>query len=182
MRPLKDLLQTDDVTRRHIGPTEAEQAEMLAELGVSSLDELTETTLPEAIRFTGELNVGGPVTEAQALADLKAVAAKNKVFRSYIGMGYHGTHVPPVILRNMMENPGWYTAYTPYQAEISQGRLELLFHFQTLVTELTGLPVASARITIGACRPFEPCTVITRTRFSPAPASRLSSPSPASNH
>ncbi|MDO4246012.1 MAG: glycine dehydrogenase (aminomethyl-transferring), partial [Deinococcus sp.] len=112
-RPLSDLLQTNDFTARHIGPSEAEQAEMLEALGVSSLDELTETTLPEAIQFKGDLSAGAGVTEAQALADLKAVAQKNKVFRSYIGMGYSGTHVPPVILRNMLENPGWYTAYTP---------------------------------------------------------------------
>ncbi|MDL2343356.1 aminomethyl-transferring glycine dehydrogenase [Deinococcus sp. MIMF12] len=162
MRPLNQLLQTDDFTRRHIGPTEVEQAEMLAELGVSSLDELTETTLPEAIRFTGELNVGGPVTEAQALADLKAVAAKNKVFRSYIGMGYHGTHVPPVILRNMLENPGWYTAYTPYQAEISQGRLEMLLNFQQTVMDLTGMPVSNASLLDEATAAAEAMTLAKR--------------------
>ncbi|MPY66951.1 aminomethyl-transferring glycine dehydrogenase [Deinococcus sp. SDU3-2] len=162
MRPLNELLQTDDFTRRHIGPTEAEQAEMLTELGVSSLDELTETTLPEAIRFTGELNVGGPVTEAQALADLKAVAAKNKVFRSYIGMGYHGTHVPPVILRNMLENPGWYTAYTPYQAEISQGRLEMLLNFQQTVMDLTGMPVSNASLLDEATAAAEAMTLAKR--------------------
>ncbi|WP_104991251.1 aminomethyl-transferring glycine dehydrogenase [Deinococcus sp. NW-56] len=161
-RPLSELLQTDDFTRRHIGPTEAEQAEMLAELGVSSLDELTETTLPEAIRFTGELKVGGPVTEAQALADLKAVAAKNKVFRSYIGMGYHGTHVPPVILRNMLENPGWYTAYTPYQAEISQGRLEMLLNFQQTVMDLTGMPVSNASLLDEATAAAEAMTLAKR--------------------
>ncbi|MFC4426352.1 aminomethyl-transferring glycine dehydrogenase [Deinococcus navajonensis] len=145
-RSLSDLLQTHDFTARHLGPSEAEQADMLAELGVSSLDDLTETTLPEAIQFHGELKAGEGVTEAQALADLKVVAAKNKVFRSYIGMGYYGTHTPPVILRNMLENPGWYTAYTPYQAEISQGRLEMLLNFQQVVMDLTGMPISNASL------------------------------------
>ncbi|WP_102128279.1 aminomethyl-transferring glycine dehydrogenase [Deinococcus planocerae] len=162
MRPLTDLLQTDDFTSRHIGPTEAEQAEMLAELGVSSLDELTETTLPESIRFTGELKVGGPVTEAQALADLKAVASKNKVFRSYIGMGYYGTNVPAVIGRNILENPGWYTAYTPYQAEISQGRLEMLLNFQQTVMDLTGMPVSNASLLDEATAAAEAMTLAQR--------------------
>ena len=128
-RPLTELLQTDDFTRRHIGPTPAEQAAMLAELGYSSLDELTVATVPAAILRHDPIAAGGPVTEAQAIADLKRVAQKNKVFRSYIGMGYSGTHTPPVVLRNILENPGWYTAYTPYQAEIAQGRLEMLLNF-----------------------------------------------------
>ncbi|GAA5534933.1 aminomethyl-transferring glycine dehydrogenase [Deinococcus aluminii] len=162
MRPLNELLQTDDFTRRHIGPSEAEQAEMLAALGVASLDELTETTLPESIRFGGELKVGGPVTEAQALADLKAVADKNKVFRSYIGMGYYGTLTPNVILRNMLENPGWYTAYTPYQAEISQGRLEMLLNFQQMVIDLTGMPVSNASLLDEATAAAEAMTLAKR--------------------
>ncbi|WP_019586329.1 aminomethyl-transferring glycine dehydrogenase [Deinococcus apachensis] len=162
MRPLNELMQTDEFTRRHIGPSEAEQAEMLAALGVSSLDELVESTLPESIRFEGELQVGGPVTEAQALADLKAVAAKNKVFRSYIGMGYYGTHVPPVIGRNMLENPGWYTAYTPYQAEISQGRLEMLLNFQQMVMDLTGMPVSNASLLDEATAAAEAMTLAKR--------------------
>lgn len=162
MRPLTDLLQTDDFTRRHLGPTEAEQAEMLAELGVSSLDELTATTLPESIRFAGELKVEGPVSEAQALADLRAIAAKNKVFRSYIGLGYYGTNVPGVIQRNMLENPGWYTAYTPYQAEISQGRLEMLLNFQQMVMDLTGMPVANASLLDEATAAAEAMTLAKR--------------------
>ncbi len=145
-KSLSELLQTNDFTSRHIGPTAPEQAAMLAELGVASLDELTETTLPESIRFDGELNVGGPVTEAQALAELKALAGQNKVFRNYIGLGYSGTFTPGVILRNILENPGWYTAYTPYQAEISQGRLEMLLNFQQAVMDLTGMPVANASL------------------------------------
>ncbi|MEW6422479.1 MAG: aminomethyl-transferring glycine dehydrogenase [Deinococcota bacterium] len=162
MRPLNELLQIDDFTRRHIGPSEEEQAEMLAALGVASLDELTETTLPESIRFRGELKVGGPVTEAQALADLKAVADKNKVFRSYIGMGYYGTTTPNVILRSMLENPGWYTAYTPYQAEISQGRLEMLLNFQQMVMDLTAMPVANASLLDEATAAAEAMTLAKR--------------------
>ncbi|PNY81045.1 aminomethyl-transferring glycine dehydrogenase [Deinococcus koreensis] len=162
MRPLTELLQTTDFTDRHIGPTAAEQAEMLAELGVASLDELSDTTLPESIRFAGELNVGGPVTEAQALADLKRVAAKNRVFRSYIGMGYHGTHTPGVILRNLLENPGWYTAYTPYQAEISQGRLEMLLNFQQTVMDLTAMPVSNASLLDEATAAAEAMTLAKR--------------------
>ncbi|WP_034386891.1 aminomethyl-transferring glycine dehydrogenase [Deinococcus sp. YIM 77859] len=162
MRPLNELLNTDDFTRRHIGPSEAEQAEMLAALGVASLDELIETTLPESIRFEGELQVGGPVTEAQALADLRALATQNQVFRSYIGMGYYGTHTPNVILRNMLENPGWYTAYTPYQAEISQGRLEMLLNFQQMVMDLTGMPVAGASLLDEATAAAEAMTLARR--------------------
>ncbi|GGN40055.1 aminomethyl-transferring glycine dehydrogenase [Deinococcus daejeonensis] len=161
-RSLTDLLQTADFLDRHVGPTEAEQAAMLAELGVGSLDELSDTTLPESIRFTGDLNVGGPVTEAQALADLKAVAAKNKVFRSYIGMGYSGTHTPGVILRNMLENPGWYTAYTPYQAEISQGRLEMLLNFQQAIMDLTAMPVCNASLLDEATAAAEAMTLAKR--------------------
>lgn len=162
-RSLTDLLQTADFLDRHVGPTAAEQAAMLAELGVGSLDELSDTTLPESIRFTGDLNVGGPVTEAQALADLKAVAAKNRVFRSYIGMGYSGTHTPPTILRNMLENPGWYTAYTPYQAEISQGRLEMLLNFQQAIMDLTAMPVCNASLLDEATAAAEAMTLAQRS-------------------
>ncbi|MFC3832794.1 MULTISPECIES: aminomethyl-transferring glycine dehydrogenase [Deinococcus] len=163
MRSLTDLLQTTDFTDRHIGPTPEDQAAMLSELGVASLDELSDTTLPESIQFRGELQVGGPVTEAQALADLKAVAAKNKVFRSYIGMGYSGTHTPGVILRNMLENPGWYTAYTPYQAEISQGRLEMLLNFQQTVMDLTAMPVCNASLLDEATAAAEAMTLAKRS-------------------
>ncbi|QFP77750.1 aminomethyl-transferring glycine dehydrogenase [Deinococcus sp. AJ005] len=162
-RPLSELLNTNDFTRRHIGPSEQEQAQMLDALGLSSLDELIETTLPEAIQFHGELTAGPGVTEAQALADLKAVAQKNKVFRSYIGMGYAGTHTPGVIGRNMLENPGWYTAYTPYQAEISQGRLEMLLNFQQMVMDLTGMPVSNASLLDEATAAAEAMTLAKRS-------------------
>jgi len=163
MKALQDLLQTNDFTARHLGPSEAEQAEMLAEFGLKSLDELTDTTLPAAIRFEGDLNAGDGVTEAQALADLKALAQQNKVFRSYIGTGYYGTHVPPVILRNMLENPGWYTAYTPYQAEISQGRLEMLLNFQQTVMDLTGMPISNASLLDEATAAAEAMTLAKRS-------------------
>ncbi|MFC6591638.1 aminomethyl-transferring glycine dehydrogenase [Deinococcus lacus] len=162
-RTLKDLLQTDDFIRRHIGPGPEDQAEMLGVLGVSSLDELTDTTLPDSIKFKGDLEVGDPVPEPQALAELRELASQNKVFRSYIGMGYSGTHVPPVILRNIMENPGWYTAYTPYQAEISQGRLEMLLNFQQMVMDLTGMPVANASLLDEATAAAEAMTLAKRS-------------------
>ena len=162
-RPLSELLQTDDFTRRHIGPSEGEQATMLNELGYDSLGAFIGTVVPAAIVRPDEMTVGGPVTEAQAIADLKAVAAKNKVFRSYIGMGYSGTHTPPVVLRNILENPGWYTAYTPYQAEISQGRLEMLLNFQQMVMDLTGMEVANASLLDEATAAAEAMTLAKRT-------------------
>ncbi len=162
-KPLTDLLQTDDFTRRHIGPTLAEQAAMLAELGYSSLDELTVATVPAAILRHDPIAAGGPVTEAQAIADLKRVAQKNKVFRSYIGMGYSGTHTPPVVLRNILENPGWYTAYTPYQAEIAQGRLEMLLNFQQMVMDMTGMEVSNASLLDEATAAAEAMTLAKRS-------------------
>ena len=131
---------------RHIGPGARETRAMLAALGVPSLDTLVAQAVPKSIRLDRPLALPAPAGEAEALAELSAVMAKNTVLKSFIGAGYSGVHVPPVIQRNMFENPAWYTAYTPYQAEISQGRLEMLFNFQTLVSELTGLPVASASL------------------------------------
>ncbi len=131
---------------RHIGPGPLEQRAMLAALGVTSVDTLISQAVPKSIRLDRPLDLPEPASEAEALAELSAMMNRNEVLKSFIGAGYHGVHVPPVIQRNMFENPAWYTAYTPYQAEISQGRLEMLFHFQTLVAELTGLPVASASL------------------------------------
>ncbi len=131
---------------RHIGPSAADTRAMLAALGVPSLETLVSQAVPRSIRLNRALALPAPATEAEALAELSTKIAGNTVLKSFIGTGYHGVNVPPVIQRNLFENPAWYTAYTPYQAEISQGRLELLFHFQTLVTELTGLPVASASL------------------------------------
>ncbi|QKC90298.1 glycine dehydrogenase (aminomethyl-transferring) [Mesorhizobium sp. NZP2234] len=131
---------------RHIGPDVSDVRAMLAVIGVPSVETLISQAVPQSIRLDLPLALPAPASEAEALAELSATMAGNTVLKSFIGAGYHGVHVPPVIQRNLFENPAWYTAYTPYQAEISQGRLEMLFNFQTLVTELTGLPVASASL------------------------------------
>ncbi|MBZ9659581.1 aminomethyl-transferring glycine dehydrogenase [Mesorhizobium sp. ESP-6-4] len=131
---------------RHIGPGVNDVRAMLAVIGVPSVETLISQAVPRSIRLDLPLNLPAPASEAEALAELSAIMAKNTVLKSFIGAGYHGVFVPPVIQRNLFENPAWYTAYTPYQAEISQGRLEMLFNFQTLVAELTGLPVASASL------------------------------------
>jgi glycine dehydrogenase len=130
--------------RRHIGPQPADVAGMLSVVGAATLEDLIEETVPAAIRSKGPLELPAARTEEQALADLAAIAAGNQIFKSCIGMGYYGTHTPAVIRRNILENPGWYTAYTPYQAEIAQGRLEALLNFQTMVCDLTGMEIANA--------------------------------------
>ena len=140
------LSPTDTFIHRHIGPSDAEITEMLRTLGYNSLDDLTNATIPPSIRLTKPLTIGPPRGEHETLADLKQIASQNKVFRSFIGQGYYDTITPPVIQRNILENPGWYTQYTPYQAEISQGRLEALLNFQTMVEDLTALPVANASL------------------------------------
>ena len=131
---------------RHIGPRKSEINEMLEELGLKNIDELIEKTIPESIHIKSELNIGNGLDEFSLLKKIKSIASKNKVARSYIGTGYYGTITPPVIQRNILENPGWYTAYTPYQAEISQGRLEALLNYQTMVTEMTGLNISNASL------------------------------------
>ena len=131
---------------RHVGPRTRDEREMLKSLGVPSLETLISQAVPRSIRLERPMDLPAAASEAEALAELSAVMSGNKVFKSFLGQGYHGTFTPPVIQRNLFENPAWYTAYTPYQAEISQGRLEMLFNFQTLVAELTGLPVASASL------------------------------------
>ncbi len=138
--------QQTEFTHRHIGPNEEEASEMLRTIGATSLDELIDKTVPPAIRLQQPLETGGPISEYEYLAELKETASLNKVFRSYIGRGYYNTIVPSVILRNVFENPGWYTQYTPYQAEIAQGRLESLLNFQTMVSDLTALPIANASL------------------------------------
>ncbi len=130
--------------QRHIGPSEPEQQEMLAAVGYAALDDLTGAALPAGIAADSELSLPGPLTEEQALAELRRLASMNQVLTSMIGLGYYGTITPAVIRRNLLENPAWYTAYTPYQPEISQGRLEALLNFQTMVADLTALPVAGA--------------------------------------
>src|SRR5687767_5946199 len=140
------LAPAESFVPRHIGPTDADMAEMLATLGFASLDELINATIPSKIRYRGSLDLPPGRSEAQVLADFRALAAKNRVFRSFIGMGYSDCITPPVIQRNVLENPAWYTAYTPYQAEIAQGRLEALLTFQTMVIDLTGLSIANASL------------------------------------
>ena len=137
---------TQNFSLRHIGPRKSEINEMLEELGLKNIDELIEKTIPESIHVKSELNIGNGLDEFSLLKKIKSIASKNKVARSYIGTGYYGTITPPVIQRNILENPGWYTAYTPYQAEISQGRLEALLNYQTMVTEMTGLNISNASL------------------------------------
>jgi glycine dehydrogenase len=132
--------------RRHIGPDAEAQAKMLAQVGYGSLDELTDAAVPGAIRGAGALGLPPARTEAEVLAELRELAGRNQVLAPMIGLGYYGTFTPPVILRNVLENPAWYTAYTPYQPEISQGRLEALLNFQTMVADLTGLPTSGASL------------------------------------
>jgi glycine cleavage system P protein (glycine dehydrogenase) len=143
---MNNLEHPDKFVRRHIGPNDDEIKEMLNVIGINSVDELIEQTIPEQIRIKEKLNLCDPVSEYKFLEDLKEIANKNQVFKSYIGMGYNHTITPPVIQRNILENPGWYTQYTPYQAEIAQGRLEALMNFQTAIIDLTGLPIANSSL------------------------------------
>ncbi len=145
-RSLDELEDRGRFIARHIGPGPDEQARMLEALGLSSLDELVDLVVPASIRWDKPLDLGAAVSETEALARLRAMAGRNEIYTSLIGMGYHGTITPPVILRNVLENPGWYTAYTPYQPEISQGRLEALLNFQTMVCDLTGMELANASL------------------------------------
>ena len=148
--------------QRHIGPSDDDQAQMLKSVGYASLDELTSAALPAGLAADRELNLPGPLTEEQALAELRRLAGRNEVLTSMIGLGYYGTVTPAVIRRNLLENPAWYTAYTPYQPEISQGRLEALINFQTVVEDLTGLPVAGASMLDEATAAAEAMTMARR--------------------
>jgi len=137
---------TDNFERRHIGPDAHDVEKMLHTIGVESLDQLIDETVPSKIRMQPPLDLPVGLSEREMLAELKKMASQNKIFKSYIGMGYYDCVTPPVILRNIMENPGWYTAYTPYQAEIAQGRLEALINYQTMVMDLTGMGIANASL------------------------------------
>ena len=139
-------MRVTEFADRHIGPSASDQHEMLATLGYDSLDALVRAAVPATIRSDDELAIGDACSETEALARLRALASRNEVFTSLIGLGYHDTITPPVIRRNVLENPAWYTAYTPYQPEISQGRLEALINFQTMVTDLTGTEIANASL------------------------------------
>ena len=140
------LTAADSFVPRHVGPSTSDIADMLGTLGYATLDDLIDATIPESIRFRKPLAIHAGRSEHEALAALRAIAVQNKIFRSYLGYGYHDTLTPPVIQRNILENPGWYTAYTPYQAEIAQGRLEALLNYQTMVMDLTGMEIANASL------------------------------------
>ena len=139
-------MNTNSFQRRHIGPSEKEQNEMLEAIGVESLEQLIQETIPEDIRLKKMIELDAPQSEYDYLSHIEEVSKKNKVFKSYIGLGYHEAILPSVIKRNILENPGWYTAYTPYQAEIAQGRLEALLNYQTMICDLTGMELANASL------------------------------------
>ena len=143
-RTLNDLQHAEQFASRHVGPNLEDQQAMLGLLGLNNLQQLIEQVVPESITNNNPLDLPTQCTESQALKELRQIANKNKIYKSFIGQGYYGTLTPNVILRNILENPAWYTAYTPYQPEISQGRLEALINFQTMVTDLTGLEIANA--------------------------------------
>ena len=144
MNPI--LTNSERFQDRHIGPNEADVEIMLKTVGAYSLSDLVEETIPRSIRLKHDLELKPALSESEFIAHAAELAKKNSICKSYIGMGYYGTVTPPVILRNVLENPGWYTQYTPYQAEISQGRLESLLNFQTMIVDLTGLEIANASL------------------------------------
>ena len=160
---LDELENPGEFVARHIGIGAADQARMLAIVGAASRRELVEGIVPRSIARSSAMAIPAAITEAAALAEMKAIAGKNKVLKSFIGQGYHGTHTPGVILRNVLENPAWYTAYTPYQAEISQGRLEALINFQTMVCDLTAMPIANASMLDEATAAAEAMTLAKRS-------------------
>jgi len=160
---LRDLEHHDAFIARHIGPNDAEIAHMLRVVGHDSLEAMTDAIVPANIKSAAPLALPEAMTEEEALTKIRAVADRNQVFRSFIGQGYYGTHTPKVILRNILENPAWYTAYTPYQAEISQGRMEALINFQTMITDLTGMEIASASLLDEATAAAEAMTLAKRS-------------------
>ena len=162
-KPLAELENASEFVARHIGIDEADEALMLKVIGSDSRRELIDGIVPRSIARSRAMAIPTAISEAAALAEMKAMAAKNKVFKNFIGQGYHGTHTPGVILRNILENPAWYTAYTPYQAEISQGRLEALINFQTMVCDLTGMPIANASMLDEATAAAEAMTLAKRS-------------------
>lgn len=163
VKPLGELENASEFIARHIGISDADEAHMLSVIGEASRRALIDSIVPRSIARSTGMDLPPAATEAAALAELKAIAAKNKVFKSFIGQGYYGTHTPGVILRNVLENPAWYTAYTPYQAEISQGRMEALVNFQTMVTDLTGMAIANASMLDEATAAAEAMTLAKRS-------------------
>ncbi|MGL4808897.1 MAG: glycine dehydrogenase (aminomethyl-transferring), partial [Giesbergeria sp.] len=161
--PLSALENAGEFLPRHIGIDAADEAHMLSVIGEASRRALIDGIVPRSIARGQAMDLPAPATEAVALAELKAIASKNKLLKSFIGQGYYGTHTPGVILRNILENPAWYTAYTPYQAEISQGRMEALVNFQTMVCDLTGMPIANASMLDEATAAAEAMTLAMRS-------------------
>ena len=168
--PLAALENATEFRGRHIGPSPADQAAMLTAIGAVSLDSLLDEIVPATIARHDAMRLPAALTEALALAELKGIASRNLLLTSFIGQGYHACHTPTVILRNILENPAWYTAYTPYQAEISQGRMEALVNFQTMVCDLTGMPIATASLLDEATAAAEAMTLAKRTSGSSSPA------------
>ena len=168
--PLAALENATEFRGRHIGPSPADQAAMLTAIGAASLDSLLDEIVPATIARHDAMRLPAALTEALALAELKGIASRNLLLTSFIGQGYHACHTPTVILRNILENPAWYTAYTPYQAEISQGRMEALVNFQTMVCDLTGMPIATASLLDEATAAAEAMTLAKRTSGSSSPA------------
>ena len=162
-KPLGELEDSHEFVARHIGVSEADQALMLQAVGAESRRALMARIVPTSIARRSAMAIPAPMSEAAALDELRAIASRNQVFRSHIGQGYYGTHTPGVILRNILENPAWYTAYTPYQAEISQGRLEALLNFQTMITDLTGMAIANASMLDEATAAAEAMTLAKRS-------------------
>ena len=160
---LRDLEHRAAFVERHIGPNDAEIATMLDVVGHASLDALTDAIVPASIKSKAPLALPDSLTEVDALAKIRTIAERNTVHRQFIGQGYYGTHTPNVILRNILENPAWYTAYTPYQAEISQGRMEALINFQTMVADLTGMEIANASLLDEATAAAEAMTLAKRS-------------------
>src|SRR3954454_18725983 len=159
-----DIFAPDPFESRHIGPDQADTAAMLKVVGAASLDTLIDEAIPSRIRLAKPLGLPARIPESQFHEELRGVAAKNQLFKSYLGLGYYPCVTPSVILRNVLENPGWYTPYTPYQAEIAQGRLEALLNFQTMVRDLTGMEVANASLLDEATAAAEAMTMLHRVQ------------------
>jgi len=166
--PLSELHESDAFARRHIGPSAPDEAHMLQAIGQPSRQALMDALVPPDIVQDRPMDLPPALSEAEALHELKTIAARNRVLKSFIGQGYYAAHTPGVIQRNILENPAWYTAYTPYQAEISQGRLEALLNFQTLVCDLTAMPVANASMLDEATAAAEAMALARRSAASPS--------------
>ena len=166
-KALTNLKKNNLFSKRHIGTNPNDREHMLQSIGFSSMDEFIDAVVPTNILKRDNIEIGEERTEEEVLAELKEIAIKNKVYKSFIGQGHYNTHTPKVILRNVFENPGWYTSYTPYQPEISQGRLEALINFQTMVSDLTGMELSNASLLDEATAAAEAMTCLLYTSPSP---------------